>query len=121
MASSLLRGGPQVVADLYAIGRRQAEAPGNRRISVSCYLLRRAIAPPLVSSGEPLVPYQAVFYRDEDGKEPVNDFVAALDPRAQDSIDWMIGLLNGLTDENPELGHPDTSALKGGGDSAFGE
>ena len=65
--------------------------------------------------------YQAVFYRDEDGKEPVNDFIAALDPRAQDSVDWMIGLLNGLTDENPELGHPYTSALKGAVYRAFRE
>jgi hypothetical protein len=46
------------------------------------------------------VSYQAVFYRDRDGKEPVNDFIAALDPRAQDSIDWMIDLLNGLSDAN---------------------
>ena len=57
--------------------------------------------------------FQAVFYRDEDGREPVNLFINGLDPRAQDSIDWMINLLNGLTDENPELGHPYTSAVKG--------
>lgn len=65
--------------------------------------------------------YQAVFYRDEDGREPVNDFIDALDPGAQDSVDWTIGLLNGLTDENPELGHPYTSALKGPEYRAFRE
>jgi phage-related protein len=67
------------------------------------------------------VPYQAVFYRDEDGNEPVNEFIDALDPRAQDSIDWMIDLLKGLTDANPELGYPYTSALTGPAYRAFRE
>jgi phage-related protein len=67
------------------------------------------------------VSYQAVFYRDALGRAPVNDFIATLDPRAQDSIDWMIDLLNGLTDENPELGYPYTSALKGTEYRAFRE
>jgi hypothetical protein len=67
------------------------------------------------------VSFQAVFYRDEDGREPVRDFIRALDPSAQDSIDWMIDLLNGLSDENPELGHPYTSALKGPPYRAFRE
>lgn len=73
------------------------------------------------SLGKPLVPYQAVFYRDALGREPVEDFIANLEPRAQDSIDWMIGLLNGLTDENPELGYPYSSALRGAEYRAFRE
>jgi hypothetical protein len=67
------------------------------------------------------VSFQAVFYRDEEGREPVNDFIASLEPRAQDSVDWTIDLLNGLTDDNPELGYPYSSALKGNDYRAFRE
>jgi hypothetical protein len=59
------------------------------------------------------VSFQATHYRDATGREPVKAFINALDGAAQESIDWMIGLLNGLTEKNPELGHPYTSALKG--------
>jgi len=67
------------------------------------------------------VSFQAVFYRDEDGREPVNDFIASLDPRAQASVDWTIDLLNGLTDGSPELGYPYSSALKGADYRTFRE
>lgn len=59
------------------------------------------------------MPYQAVYYRDGHGREPVNDLVDGLDPACQDSIDWYIDLLNGLSDANPELPFPYSSALKG--------
>ncbi len=65
--------------------------------------------------------YQAVFYRDQHGREPVNDFIDTLDPQCQDEIDWCIGLLNGLSDTNPELPFPYSSALKGPRYRAFRE
>lgn len=59
------------------------------------------------------MPYQAIYYRDERGHEPVNEFIDGLDPRCQDEVDWYIDLLNGLSDSNPELAFPYSSALKG--------
>jgi hypothetical protein len=44
-----------------------------------------------------------------------------LDPVAQDSIDWMIDLLNDRTDEAPDLGFPYSSAVKGADYRAFRE
>lgn len=57
--------------------------------------------------------YQAVYYRDRQGREPVNEFIDRLEPTCQDQLDWYIDLLNGLSDSNPELGFPYSSALKG--------
>lgn len=59
------------------------------------------------------MPYQAIYYRDERGHEPVNEFIDGLDPRCQDEVDWYIDLLNGLSDSNPELAFCYSSALKG--------
>lgn len=67
------------------------------------------------------MPYQAVYYRDEHGREPVNDLLDGLDPACQDNIDWYIDLLNGLSDANPELPFPHSSALKGPSYRAFRE
>ncbi len=56
--------------------------------------------------------FQAVYYRDAAGCEPVNDAINQLDPDCQDSIDWRIGLLNKLDDSNPELPMPYSSAIR---------
>jgi phage-related protein len=58
------------------------------------------------------VTYQAIYYRDSKGVEPVDKDIDALDPACQDSIDRMIGLLNRLDDSNPELPYPHSSAIK---------
>jgi phage-related protein len=67
------------------------------------------------------VSYQAVYYRDSNGREPVNDFIDGVGPACQDSIDWYIDLLNGLSDSNPERPFPHSSALKGASYRAFRE
>jgi len=38
--------------------------------------------------------YQAVYYRDSDGNEPVTRAIDRLPVECQDSVDWSIGLLN---------------------------
>ena len=65
--------------------------------------------------------YQAIHYRDRDGREPVNEVIDTLDESCQDSIDWTIRLLNRLTDANPNLPYPHSSALKGDKYRAFRE
>ena len=67
------------------------------------------------------MPYQAVYYRDDRGREPVNDYVDELDGVCQESIDWKIGLLNQLSDSNPDLPFPHSSQLKGTKYRAFRE
>jgi phage-related protein len=67
------------------------------------------------------MPYQAVYYRDSDGNEPVNQAIDRLPDECQDSVDWSIGLLNSLSDARPGLPHPYSSALKGGKYRAFRE
>ena len=57
--------------------------------------------------------YQAVYFRDSSGREPVKAFIDTLDPNCQDEIDWCISLLDGLSDANPELPFPYSSAVKG--------
>jgi len=56
---------------------------------------------------------QAVFYRDSNGFEPVNDFIDALDPKAQDALDWHISLLNALDEGDPPLAFPHSSQVDG--------
>jgi len=46
---------------------------------------------------------QAVYYRDKDGAEPVNDFVDGLAPERQEEIDFKIGLLNRVANNDPPL------------------
>ena len=67
------------------------------------------------------MPYQAVYYRDDRGREQVNDYVDELDDVCQESIDWKIGLLNQLSDSNPDLPFPHSSQLKGTKYRAFRE
>ena len=68
-----------------------------------------------------VVTYQAKYYRDAEGYEPVSDFIDAMEESCQDSVDWKIGLLNKLSDSNPNLPFPHSSALKGNKYRAFRE
>jgi hypothetical protein len=58
------------------------------------------------------VSYQAIYYRDSAGHEPVSEAIDTLDGACQDSIDHCIGLLNRLDDSNPELAFPYSSAIR---------
>jgi phage-related protein len=59
------------------------------------------------------VTFQAIYYREADGNEPVDAFIDTLDPACQSEVDWRISLLNGLSDSNPELPFPHSSAIRG--------
>lgn len=56
--------------------------------------------------------FKAVYYRDADGREPVYDFIDALDEATQVVIDSQIDRLNLLTDRVPHLPFPHSSQVK---------
>jgi phage-related protein len=56
---------------------------------------------------------QAVYYRDADGNEPVNDFIDDLPPERQEEIDYKISLLNRLANNAPPLPFPHSSQVEG--------
>jgi phage-related protein/DNA-binding XRE family transcriptional regulator len=57
---------------------------------------------------------QAVYYRDKDGNEPVNDFIDELSPaERQEETDYMISLLNRLGANDPPLPFPFSSQVDG--------
>jgi Phage derived protein Gp49-like (DUF891) len=68
---------------------------------------------------------QAVYYRDGDGVEPVNEFIDvqvgpeqvstpnALPPERQEELDFKIGLLNRLTSTDAPLAFPHSSHVDG--------
>ena len=55
----------------------------------------------------------AVYYREPDGVEPVDDFIDHLPPRVQASLDLQIDRLNGLRDTDPPLPFPHSSQVEG--------
>jgi len=55
----------------------------------------------------------AVYYRDADGVEPVDDFIDHLPPRVQASLDLQIDRLNDLRDIDPPLPFPHSSQVEG--------
>lgn len=57
--------------------------------------------------------FQAVYYRDRDGGEPVREFVEALPEEEQAAIDHQIDRLNLLSDEFPHLPFPHSSQVEG--------
>ena len=65
--------------------------------------------------------YQAIYYRDRNGGQPVSDVIDTLATSCQESVDWQISLLNDLSDERPHLPFPHSSALKGKRYRAFRE
>ncbi len=52
---------------------------------------------------------QAVYYRAPDGREPVREFVDALEPRRRAVLLHQLDRLNGLSDEQPHLPFPHSS------------
>lgn len=56
---------------------------------------------------------QAVYYRDAQGREPVRDFVDALDDEEQVAVLNQIDRLNLLSDELPHLPFPHSSQVEG--------
>ncbi len=56
---------------------------------------------------------QAVYYREPDGSEPVNDFIDRLDPRKQAALDLQIGRLNNQPPAAPPLPFPHSSQVRG--------
>lgn len=56
---------------------------------------------------------QAVYYRDADGRQPVNDFIDKLSPERQEEIDYTISLLNRLGSSDPPLPFPYSSQVEG--------
>ncbi len=65
--------------------------------------------------------YQAIYYRDAERHEPVNDYIEMMDESCQEGVDWKIALLNRLSDSNPNLPFPHSSQLKGERYRAFRE
>lgn len=57
--------------------------------------------------------FQAVYYRDAHGREPVRDFVDALDDEEQAAVLNQIDRLNLLGDELPHLPFPHSSQVEG--------
>ncbi len=53
----------------------------------------------------------AIYYRDEDGIEPVRQFIASLPATEQDVLDAQIDRLNDLDDANPHLPFPFSSQV----------
>jgi hypothetical protein len=61
------------------------------------------------------VPTQAVFYREEKGREPVREFLWGRIPeQARLLIEEQIDELNDLPDNAPPLAFPQTSQIAGG-------
>jgi phage-related protein len=56
---------------------------------------------------------QAVFYRDDGGNEPVNEFLDRLSPERQEEIDHAIRMLNRLGPNDPPLPFPFSSQVRG--------
>ena len=57
--------------------------------------------------------FQAVFYRDASGHEPVREFLESLDDDSQAAIEHQIGRLNLLSDNTPHLPFPHSSQVDG--------
>lgn len=56
---------------------------------------------------------QAVYYRDRNGVEPVDEFINALATERQEELDFKIGLLNRLRSTDPPLPFPHRSQVDG--------
>jgi len=56
---------------------------------------------------------QAVYYRADDGSEPVNEFIDALEVRKQAAVDLQIDRLNDQSPAAPPLPFPHSSQVRG--------
>jgi phage-related protein len=64
-------------------------------------------------AGSEMTNFRAVYYREADGTEPVNDFIDGLHPDRQAVLDSQIDRLNILSDEMPRLPFPHSSQIEG--------
>jgi phage-related protein len=55
----------------------------------------------------------AVYYRDRQGSEPVDEFINGLPARVPASLDMQIDRLNDLRENDPPLPFPHTSQVEG--------
>lgn len=68
----------------------------------------------LVPSVRVVAVTQAVYYRQIDGRQPVDEFLEAInDPRCQALLDLQIDRLNGLPADAPPLPFPHSSQVDG--------
>ena len=56
---------------------------------------------------------RAIYYRAQDGTEPVRDYIDGLADRNQVLLDNQINLLNRLTSSDPPLAFPHSSQVRG--------
>lgn len=57
--------------------------------------------------------FQAVYFRDTEGREPEREFIRALDPEVRAAINKQVGRLNLLDDRVPHLPFPHSSQVEG--------
>jgi phage-related protein len=57
--------------------------------------------------------FQAVYYRDANGKEPVAVLIASLPAKGRAALKNQMGRLNLLSDEHPHLPFPHSSHIRG--------
>jgi phage-related protein len=57
--------------------------------------------------------FRAVYFRADDGSEPVREFVAGLDPKPRAALMRQIDRLNDLSDAVPHLPFPHSSQVEG--------
>ena len=67
----------------------------------------------LWGAGDWEVRMQAVYYRDQDGREPVREYLAALPPEVREEVVAAVRLLNRLEPQDPPLPFPFSSQIEG--------
>jgi phage-related protein len=74
----------------------------------------RAVVESTVSRGNHRGPKLRIcFYRDSDGREPVDEFISGLPPAHQASIDSQLAMLEVLREKDPPPEHPASSQIEG--------
>ncbi len=102
---------PLCLRGLYRVGVIDSSVTAGRGLSVSASHATQRESDE--ASSLSMARLQAVYYRDSEGLEPVNQFIDALDPKAQEALDWHISLLNDLDEDDPPLAFPHSSQVDG--------
>src|SRR3984893_18672446 len=85
---------------------RSSLAPRSQLDRANSADLPQTSAQPRRLRSEWMAQMQAVYYRDGEGREPVNDFIDALAPEVQEEIDYTIEMLNRLGPSGAPLPFP---------------
>lgn len=56
---------------------------------------------------------QSVYYRERSGREPVREFLQALDASGREAVAWAVELLNAMSVNDPPLPFPYSSQVVG--------